>query len=242
MPPDCREVVRHLMARHDWQLVPFEELVQLTQAELAQGRAKDCVQAAKRVYTRARHQACSGVWGEARRERSYFELYTLLTAVATSRYSYLGEAPHDLAQDAIRNVYLRFAQCHNPQAFVTFAVQELRNVVKAIHRARPTVPITVGDDGEPIHMLVDPRPDLLDRVMAYEDHERLYILVQAFLQKHPSSRTRMTVLLLHYIDDLSVSEIATLLNTTPAAIHTRLSRIRDQLRDDSDWRDFAADL
>src|SRR5689334_15511708 len=78
----CRLVVRHVLARYDWALAPYEPLVQEVLICLEAGEAAEPWPATINVYCRHLYSACTGSEGPARQERGFIELHRYLYEIS----------------------------------------------------------------------------------------------------------------------------------------------------------------
>ncbi len=126
----------------------------------------------------------------------------------------VGEEAEDLVQEALLRAYLGLSQLRDPTRFgawlcgiaVNLAKMRLRR--RALETRRSAGPVL--EEG-------------------FEERVLLRLVRDAVDVLPPGQRQ---VVLMHYVDDLSCEEIASLLGSSPGAVRVRLHRARQQLHDE----------
>ncbi len=241
----CQEAVDLLLARHEWQLLAPMEFVQRTYVHLSAGITADPRRAALYTYCQALYHACSGREGEARRERAYTELHRWLYDIARHRYA--GDA-EEFAQQALVHTFTSFEQCHQPGAFLAFALQHLRGVARSHYRrsGREAVSLDGSEDEPPLHQTARvPEMDLPDPCESATNGEvrlRIAHLMAALVHKHPRAATQLDAVWLKYIEGLDDSAISERLSKPVKRVHELRSLGLKKLRADPQWRAVASDF
>lgn len=124
----------------------------------------------------------------------------------------VGDDAEDLVQEAVLRAYLGLPQLRDPARFSAWLCGIAVNVAKMWLRRRAR------------EMRMDSEPSWDG---GFEAREALQ-LVRDAVKVLPSGQRE--AVLMHYVDDLSCDDIATLLQTSPAAVRVRLHRARQQLR------------
>lgn len=241
----CWEAASRLVTRYRWQLLGPEELAGQIVAQI---RADDAVQpyrAALHIYSHALYRACSGDEGEQRQNLGYAELRQYLYACAQRRYP---DVCDDATQQAIERMFVSFARCREPGAFLAVAIQYLADAVRQLRRQNAQSP-------ESIVALMDDGQDVLDRLVAdldrtdpcaeVIDHERraqVAACIAEFQHKHPRARGQITALWLKYIDGLDEGTISKALGTSVASTYVLRTRAIKKLQAEPSWQALAADF
>lgn len=127
----------------------------------------------------------------------------------------------DIMQESFVRAYKSLSKCRDPDAFNGWLFQIVSNQCKT-HlrrvRRRSTMPLSEAHG--------HPAPD--DPGAKVEGSDRRQWVYQALLQLPPERRE---ILVLKYVEELSVSEIGFRLSISPSAVKMRLLRARDALRD-----------
>ncbi len=225
----CRRVVRGLIEKYEWALLPADRLVELVlgsiRAEVSPAKLEKL---ATYHYTIALYEACRQAEDPAQRERGYQELFRFLFRAAYNRWPDLAEV---VAQGALALVYQQIDRCHSPATFLAFALHKLRQAFKDELRARGK---ELSLDDLPVEEIsrLDPEEDQKSSQSALEQQERLQILVEA-IKELPDER-QQKVILLKFFNGLSDEAIATRLQITPGHVrvlrHRALKRLRENKR------------
>jgi RNA polymerase sigma factor (sigma-70 family) len=240
----CQQIVDLCLARYQWELLEREEFVRRVQGRLANGATVAPRQAVFEIYTLALYDACSGTEGRPRQERGYIELYAFLVSHAARRYP---EAHLDATQRALETIYRSFEHCRQPEAFLAFALQKLRDAGQAELRMarRNQVLYLANEDDDTAAALLDvaaPDTDPLEHVTATDFRSRLLLCVDVFLRRHPRASQQLAVLWMKYIEGLDDRSIGVRLGRSTASVHVLRSRAIAKLRGDPDWQMLAREL
>ena len=165
----------------------------------------------------------------ARADRE-FEEFALARTPALYRSAWLlcgdRHGAEDLVQETLAKLYVRWrrplaARIENPAAY---AQTTLTRTFLSVRRRRSSGELPYADPPE--EAVADPTGSSDDR-----------LALQAVLAElSPADRT---VLVLRYLDDLSVAETAARMGVTPGAVRTRSSRALDKLRELTDESSFS---
>jgi DNA-directed RNA polymerase specialized sigma24 family protein len=246
MDPICEDAVDTYLRRYGWGLLARDELLAAVAAEY---RAREPGPAAARAatllcYSRALHGACSGAEGPERLERGYAELYGFLGRAAARRYPRVaGEA----TQSAVERVFLAFDSCRQPETFLAFVLQKLRDAARAelrgAARSAELLPVEMLDGVEA--GLGSAGAELGDPALAAERAATRASLCDhalAFIARHPRAASQFAAVWLKYIGGLDDRAIARRLGRTPAAVQVLRSRALRRLRAEPAWRQLAGEL
>lgn len=242
----CSVVVDSYLQRYNWEIVERPSLLTAVEAEyctrgtgLASARAATLF-----CYSRALHSACSGAEGLQRQERGYVELYNFLGRTAARRYGCIaGEA----TQRAIERVYFSFERCRQPETFLAFVLQKLRDAARVELRDAALAGDELSVDMfSSVEAIVSAACDeFADPAEALErEATRTSLSAQAvdFVRKHPRATRQFAAVWLKYIVGLDDQMIAQQLGRTPAAVQVLRSRGIRRLRDEPGWRQLAGEL
>ena len=140
------------------------------------------------------------------------------------RFIFLKVNSQEIAEDLCSETFLKGWQCYkekqdieNPQAFL---YQIARNLVVDYYRAKGRTQ-TVSVDCLPI---TDPRIDLEAETMNNSDLDRIKSVLVNIKDDYQEA------IIWHYIDDLSISEIAKMLNKSEGAVRVTLHRALKSLK------------
>lgn len=135
-------------------------------------------------------------------------------------------ASEDIAQDAFIAAWQHLRRLHNPASFLPWLRQITRNLARdhlRAHRHRPL-------DGETAELAIafaaDPSPTPVQQII---DDEREHAAAELISALPEDSRE---TLLLYYREGQSSRQVAALLGLSDAAVRKRLSRARQDLRED----------
>lgn len=254
-PDQCHAILTTLLAGHDWQLLTEPELYLLVMARLAAPGETPAVtqavvteeavtKAAINLYCAAWHRAC-GTTG-ARRARAYTELAHYLYDRALHKYR-----DRELAQEVTHEAILLVAQqldhCHNPGAFMAFALLKLWNAATAYFRARDrqaqqTQPMPEeSEDAQSVP--VAPAAAMPERVAI--DHAlttTLFTRVGELMVAAPRAQQQLKAVMFKFLYDYSDQEIADALATDLANVHVLRSRGLKRLRGDAVLQQLFAEM
>jgi len=224
----CRRVVRKLIERHDWALLPENDLVELVLGSAQPGALPaDLQRLARHHYTTALYKACRQTDDPDRRERAYHELFRYLFRAAYNRWPELAE---DVTQRALVLVYEQIDRCRHPGAFLTFAFYKLRHAYQQERRARGgdwvAEEIGQGSTGE--------IPTAVQSRLGQE--EQWQVLVDA-IKRLPDDRQQKAILL-KFLGGLSDEEIGARLGITVSNVRVLRHRGIARLREDEQLRGY----
>ncbi|KGQ19701.1 RNA polymerase ECF-type sigma factor [Lysobacter dokdonensis DS-58] len=132
----------------------------------------------------------------------------------------------DIAQDAFLSAWQHLRRLHNADSFLPWLRQITRNLARDHLRAKVRGPFQ-GDDVEAaIAAAADPAPSPMHALIDEEQHRAAADVISALPED-----SRET-LLLFYREGQSSKQVAALLGLSDAAVRKRLSRARQQVRDD----------
>lgn len=245
MDRTCEVCVDSYVERYGWALVSRAELLAAVEAEYC-GREPGVAAARAATllcYSRLLYRACSGAEGPERREQGYAELYAFLSRAAARRYARVGA---EATQRAVERVYRAFAQCRQPETFLAFVLQKLRDAARAelreagsggdqlsAEQGEVAVPGNTARRGD----LADPA----DLAEAAALRSSLARCAEEFVARHPRAAQQFAAVWLKYISGLDDQEIGRRLGRTPAAVHVLRSRALRRLRAEPAWRQLAAE-
>ena len=229
--------------RYRWQLIDRDEFVRLAQSQLDQDADTNSPQAAiLRVYSRALYRSCSGAEGRLRQEQAYSELTTYLDQIAAWRYRSIRA---DATQGALERIYRGFAHCRQPETFLAFALQKLRDAAQLEFRSLRKLEAILSLDAELSDngsQFAGNDLDPLDVALQNDTRRRLAAYAKHFIQEHPRAANQLLVLWLRYIDGLDYPAIAQQLGKTSGAVQVMCSRGMAHLYHDANLRALAAEL
>ncbi len=245
---DYQSVVEQLCNRHGWGLLDRAEFsAQL--AVRAQSTSPPDVESltklAVNLYCEILHAAC-GSSGD-RRQRAYTELAHYLYDHALQKYRD-PDLAHEITHDAIILVHEQLANCHNPGAFLAFALLKVWNAATATFRrrdrhAKRATPLLV-DDGEqggrePVDQQT-PAPEAL--AVTTEQQQRLMMRFDHLIEAAPRAEKQIQAVLLKFLYNYSDEEIGDQLATEVANVHVLRSRGLKRLREDPVLRQLALEM
>lgn len=135
-------------------------------------------------------------------------------------------ASEDIAQDAFFNAWQRLDSLHSPDSFLPWLRQIARNLARDHLRRYRDQPLDGANAELVLAVAADPGPQPMEHVL---DGEREATAAELIAALPEDSRE---TLLLFYREGQSSQQVATLLGITDAAVRKRLSRARQQIRDD----------
>lgn len=207
--------------RYSLQLVDRDEFVRLVQHKMGtctntSGTAG--VRAAVLcVYSVALYRACSGAEGQPRQEQAYDELATFLTQIASRRY---GTVCADATQGALERIYRSLAHCRQPETFLAFALQKLRDAARielqSLHQADANLSLDAENMYGTSHIAATDA-DLADTALRHDMRRRLVACTEHFMHEHPRAACQLAALWMKYIDGLDDRTIAQRLGKTVSA-------------------------
>jgi DNA-directed RNA polymerase specialized sigma24 family protein len=227
------QAVDQLRTRFGWQLIEGAEFVRLAAEHMRVGGFTKPSEAAFNLYTLTLYDACAGTQGAARREAAYGELARYLYDIARNRYH---EADPDLVNEALAEIFEHFGDCRVPGAFLAFAQQRLRDLVRRRWNSR-----TVSLDAQ--HELLSAEgDDGLSEALSAELRTQILDYSKAFLDKHRGAQMQFLAVWLKFMRHLDDSAIATQLGKDTRQVHLLRCRGLKKLRQDPAWQALAAEL
>ena len=136
------------------------------------------------------------------------------------------QASEDVAQEAFLNAWQHLDRLHNPDSFLPWVRQIARNLARDHLRRVGDRPLDGPNAELAMAMAADPGPQPMHRVL---DEEREATAAELIAALPEDSRE---ALVLFYREGQSSQQVALLLGITDAAVRKRLSRARQQVRDD----------
>lgn len=141
--------------------------------------------------------------------RVYAKCFSILANDAQAR---------DAVQDIFIKVFLNLSRFNENSAFSTWLYSITYNYCIDLLRRKKKMPVLLADDVSRIGD--EPIPDVPDSVLLEMKHERLEVVLQ-----HLSENDRL-VLLMKYMDDMSIKEMADFFHKTESAIKMQLMRAK----------------
>jgi len=230
----CQPIVRRLINRYDWRLLPEDEFITAVLDRAPEQSLTDpgalrrwCINT---YCVRALYPACNGEQGGARRRRGFEEVADYLHRLAARGWPGVAE---DAAQDAIERVYDKISDCRHPGAFLEFAIQKLRDAAKKYIKAE-TRAVSLDElleQGLYGGMAADektPEEAARDADRKREIAER----IQAIEKRYPKAGRQFQAFRLRHCHGLSNEEIGQVMGETPANVSVLISRARKKLQED----------
>lgn len=143
------------------------------------------------------------------------------------RFVYLRVDSQETAEDITSKVFMRGwesyqkkeANIENPRAFL---YQIARNAVVDHYREKGR---TNTVSSEVLPEIVDPADDIYDRVVLSADVSVVKTAIQKLKQEHQD------IIIWHYLEDMPIGEIATMLNKPAGTVRVMLHRGLKELKD-----------
>jgi DNA-directed RNA polymerase specialized sigma24 family protein len=233
--------------RYGWGLITRDDLLTLVEQACQRHGAHDA--AAARIatlacYSAIMHRACSGADGRARQEQGYTELHAFLAAVARRRYANVGA---EATQRALERIFVSFASCRQPETFLAFPLQQLRDAARAeFHtelRAAEALPDSDGALATAWQLAAaSQRPDPVDTAIRRDILDHIGHCARRFVQRYPRATQQFAALWMRHIEGLDDETIGQRLGTSSAAVQVMRSRAARRLRADPDWQRLAYEL
>jgi len=241
----CREAADGLIVRHGWKLLDPEDLAARSLGLLAANLASTPARAVLHAYTLALYTACAGGEGVSRREQAYVELHRYLYEIA--RWRYAADAD-ELAQVALEMTFVGFVRCREPGAFLRYAIYQLQDAARALHRERgrpvDSLDRTLGSErGTFGAMLIDAsQPDPCETVVRDDLRARFVACAAACERRHPRAGLQLRAVWLKYLGNLDDRSISTQIDKPVNLVHVLRSRGMRLLREQPEFRALAAEL
>ncbi len=124
----------------------------------------------------------------------------------------------DATQDIFIKVFLNLSRFNEKSSFSTWLYSITYNYCIDLIRRKKKMPILLADDVSRISD--EPVPDVPDSVLLEMKQERLEVVLQ-----HLNEGDRI-VLLMKYLDDMSIKEMADFFNKTESAIKMQIMRAK----------------
>jgi len=247
MEQTCEACVDSYIQRYGWELVDREALLSAVEREYL-SRPERGAGAARAAllwsYSAILYRACSGAEGAQRQELGYNELYRFLARAAARRY---GRVAAEATQLAVERIYLSFERCRQPETFLAFVLQKLRDAARAELRlaaqSAEQLPVDAADNAEisqgaPLGDLADPAEHFAQSDL----RQRMANCAAGFVRAHPRAAQQFAALWLKYIEGLDDQTIGQRLGRTPAAVQVLRSRALRRLRTEPGWQLLASEL
>lgn len=231
----CAAVVDQLLAQYGWRLLERDEFVHRTCTMLAEQDTTERY-AAYGVYNQCLYRACSGAEGAERREHAFGELRQVLYRQALKSYPDVYE---DATQLALAEVLMRFAACHEPRAFIPFALKYLMGAARTLRRREGrTVSLErkVGDDDLSLGDTIADESNIEETAAAHEERLTLHRFLARYMDQHPRARKQIDAVRLKYIYGYDDEAISRLLGVSVPGVHVLRSRGLSRLRSDPGWQ------
>jgi RNA polymerase sigma factor (sigma-70 family) len=226
--PACQQVVRVLMAKYEWALMPEEELVDrvwaAAQTEASSpAKLEDLV---RKEYGAVMHAACQQSHNPIRYQQAYQELHRFLLRTA---YNYCSDLAEIVAQRALILVYEQLED-KKPRAFFGFAFNKLRQArteeLRSRHQGPKDKPLISLEDVEPdTWPAPEPSPQAI-----LEGEESLQILMRT-IQRACGERHQKTMLW-KFLEGVSDEEIAARLGINAGYVRKMRYDCLERLRRD----------
>jgi RNA polymerase sigma factor (sigma-70 family) len=246
MDRTCETCVESYLRRYGWELVERDALLAAVEDECRRrGGGPAAARAATLLcYSRALYHACSGAEGPERQERGYAELYGFLGRAASRRY---GAVAADATQRAVEQIYFAFGRCRQPETFLAFALQKLRDGARAEIRDSAQradhLPDDLGDPGDSgLAAAATAHGDPAAAAERAALRGGLARCAEAFVARHPRAARQFAAVWLKYIAGLDDQEIGRRLGRSAAAVQVLRSRALRRLRAEPAWRQLASEL
>jgi RNA polymerase sigma factor (sigma-70 family) len=222
----CHDVVRALIGKYGWILLPEHEIVELALGAITDDPPPDLEPIVVRQYTIALYDACRQEHDADWRERGYADLFRYLYRVSFNRWR---ESAEDVAQRGLALVCEHIERCQSPSTFLAFALCELRYAAQLEQRARGQELLL--ETAQPRETEPTPPSDspLLER-------EQLQVLLDA-VRRLPDRRKR-AVVMLRFFSELSDEEIGNRLGLTSGHVRVLRFNALKRLRKDQHLRDY----
>ena len=220
-----RAAARTLIARFGWSLLSEDELVDRILAA-ASASPDNLEHLATTEYTIALYQACHAPPHSEPAERAYADLFHFLYRLAFNRWR---ESAEDVAQQALLLIYEQIDRCHEPRAFLSFAMFKL---LHAAQQQRAIIPHDARlDDLDCAYAAALP-----DGEPAALAHEQIDMLIGA-ISRLPDQHKR-DVIVLRFFGALSDEEIGRQLRITANNVRVQRFHALRRLRDDPTLRQY----
>jgi DNA-directed RNA polymerase specialized sigma24 family protein len=231
--PQVVQAVDQLLARFEWRLLGREAFIRLAATHMAAEAFDSPNQAAFNLYTLTLYGACMGQQGQAQQELAFAELGRYLADIAQS---YFREYDPDLIAEALSDIFLNLAQCRKPGAFLAFAQQRLRDLVRRRWQDRG-LPLEAASALES-----DDADSGLNQAISAELRERVLLCGRLFLARHKGAQLQFLAVWLKYMQQLDDQAIAAQLGKEPRQVYVLRSRGLKKLRNEPAWQALSAEF
>jgi DNA-directed RNA polymerase specialized sigma24 family protein len=235
-----RRVVRQVLARHQWTLVPYEVLVQEVLACIEAGAIAEPWPATINIYCHYLYSACTGTEGLERQERGFIELSRYLYELS---FREVQDMPVDLREEAVNEtlfrIWQKLAHYRKPGAFLSNASFELLNVIRPWWSRQHAAASLEAIAEQPAPASED---DITARVIDHEMQETIKRCFDDILRRHPRARRQLEAVWLKFIVQLDDTAISNYIGKSIATVHVLRSRGLRHLRRDPSWQQIAKDL
>lgn len=221
---DIRAATHRLIARFGWALLPADELADLALAA-ASPPPDNLDQFVTTQYTIALYQACRAAPHSEQAERAYTDLFRYLYRVAFNRWHEIAE---DVAQQALLLVYEQIDRCHEPRAFLSFAMFKL---LHAAQQQRALIPSGTRLDDPGVTQAAP--PDAEPAALAHEQADMLIAAIGRLPDQH-----KRDVIVLRFFGELSDEEIGRQLRITANNVRVQRFHALKRLRADPALRQY----
>ena len=243
-----RDVVNHLMDRHDWRLIEVELFCSQLSARAQTVASPDrdtLLKLAVNLYCENWYAACRSE-GELR-TRAFTELARYLYDRARHKYGN-AEMAQEIAHEAIILVAEQLDHCQKPGAFLAFALLKLWNAATVYFRQRDRqlqrtaiLPDTADAPGE-IEASAPQEASPEEHAVVHDWKNVLFQRVGELMQQSPRAQQQFKAVLLKFLYAYSDEEIAGELATEISNVHVLRSRGLKRLREDPVLRQLFLEL
>lgn len=136
------------------------------------------------------------------------------------------QASEDIAQEAFMGAWQHLERLHSPDSFLPWLRQITRNLARDHLRRHRNTPLDGPNAELAMAIAADPGPQPMDQVLAEERDSAAFELISSLPDDSREA------LLLFYREGQSSQQVALLLGISDAAVRKRLSRARQQVRDE----------
>lgn len=199
------------------------------------------------AYCLVWHAACSGSEGDERYEHAYDELGDYLHGLAGTRFKDLTRHQlEDATQATLLAIIEGFADCRQPIAFLSFAINKLRDNVRPYRRQNQRREVALEpagpDDTTAVLQLSAPGADPVEEVVATEHHQAIRHFLAAFLEAHPRAKDQVEILRLQLLEELDDATIALRLKKSLNSVHKARSLALRRIRTEPVWWERAREF
>jgi RNA polymerase sigma factor (sigma-70 family) len=243
-------VVAKLLNDFEWQLLPMSQVAEGVVAVFPPSQPTTVEYVRRRAISiycaQGLHPAVLGRLGPPAQQRAFEELGRYLYRVALATWRDLAQ---DITQETLVVLYEKAQDCRTPEAFLAFALQKQRDTAKkwlrSVRHTQSLDELLETDPfGEPRATATttapasNPATETIDRELREAVVQRLRTL------RAESGRAgrQLEAVWLRYVQEMSLEECATVLETTPANVSVLLNRGLERLRSDATLLTLAEEL